>query len=111
MRLSTTSAQEFRNRTIIELHHSGKTQAEIAQHVACTQAWVSKIINRYAQEGSKGLTSRGKAKGAKSRLDSVQLKELESLLLDGALEHGFSTDNWTRERIASLILKECKFDS
>lgn len=106
MRLPTTSAQEFRNRTIIELHQSGKAQTEIAQLVGCTQAWVSKIINRYAKEGLKGLTSRGKAKGAKPRLDSVQLEHLESLLLDGALEHGFATDNWTRERIASLILKE-----
>ena len=106
MRLPTTSAQEFRNRTIIELHQSGQKQSSIAQHLGCTQAWVSKIISRYRQEGAAGLESRGKAKGAKSRLDSPQLDRLESLLLEGALSHGFATDNWTRERIASLILKE-----
>lgn len=106
MRLPTTSAQEFRNRTIIELQQSGKNQTEIAQLVGCSQAWVSKIIKRYSKEGSQGLTSKGKAKGAKSRLDAVQLKELASFLLDGALEHGFATDNWTRKRIAKLIAKE-----
>lgn len=106
MRLSTTSGQEFRNRTIVELYESGKTQKEIAELTDCTQAWVSKILNRYRLEGSKGLLSKGKAKGAKSKLDSIQLEQLKQFLLAGALEHGFATDNWTRERIAALILKE-----
>lgn len=106
MRLPTTSAQGFRNRTIIELHGSGKTQSAIAALVGCTQAWVSKIISRYPEEGPKGLTSRGKAKGARARLDSAQPKLLEAFLLEGALLHGFATDNWARERIAGLVLKE-----
>ena len=83
MRLTTTSAQEFRNRTIVELYESGKTQSEIAKLSDCTQAWVSKVLKRYRQEGSKGLQSRGKAKGAKSRLDSTQLEQLKDLLLQG----------------------------
>lgn len=106
MRLPTISAQEFRNQTIIELHQSGKSQIEIAKLVGCTQAWVSKMLSRYAEQGREGLKSKGKAKGAKPKLDLSQLQRLEVLLLEGALSHDFATDNWTRERIASLILKE-----
>ena len=106
MRLSTTSAQEFRNRTLVELYESGKTQKEIASLMDCSQAWVSKVLRRYRIEGPKGLLSKGKAKGATSKLTILQLENLKQLLLEGALNHGFVTDNWTRERIAALILKK-----
>lgn len=110
MRLPNTSSQEFRNRTILELRKSGKPQGEIAQLVGCSQAWVSKILRRHEEEGPKGLQSRGKAKGAASRLSPEQFGLLRGLLLKGALAHGFATDNWTRKRIAALIFREFKVD-
>lgn len=104
MRLSEISAQEFRYRTVVELHKEGKTQIEISNLVDCSQAWVSKILTRYKREGEAGLSVKGKAKGAPSKLSELQFSELPKLLKEGALKHGFPTDNWTRERIASLIL-------
>ena len=47
---------------------------------------------------------KGKAKGAQSKLSTDQFTLLRELLLQGALHHGFETDNWTRERIAQLIM-------
>ena len=105
MKLKTTSAQEFRFRTIVELYQSGKTQQEIAQAVDCSQVWVSKVLKRYKTQGDSGLQVKGKAPGASPKLTTGQFSQLKTLLNQGALIHGFATDNWTRERIAQLINK------
>ncbi len=34
------------------------------------------------------------------------MDHLSEMLLQGALAHGFETDNWTRERMAELVLKQ-----
>ena len=106
MRLQDTHSQEFRFQTIVKLSQAGKTQSMIADTLDCSQAWVSKVLNRYKDLGAEGLRVKGKAKGAKPKLDLDQIEQLKNLLLQGALEHGFTTDNWTRERIAELIKKE-----
>ena len=106
MRLKGIPAQEFRFQTIVRLSEEGKTQAQIAQAVKCSQAWVSRILKRHRQSGSAGLKVKGTAPGASSRLSKQQLNQLKRLLKKGALKSGFSTDNWTRERIAQLIAKQ-----
>ena len=104
MKLKESSAQEFRFRTIVELRELGKTQASIAQIVGCSQVWVSKVLERYKTQGEKGIQVKGKAPGATPKLTEKQFSKLKPLLLQGALKHGFETDNWTRERIAKMIL-------
>ena len=104
MKLQDLSAQEFRFRTIVELYKSGKTQVQIAQLVNCSQPWISEVLKRYKNLGEQGLKPKGKAKGASSKLTTDQIEELKSLIVQGALAHGFATDNWTRKRIAELIL-------
>lgn len=103
MRLSGKSAQDFRNQQIVELDASGYNQVQISKMLSCSQAWVSKILRRYEKDGQSGILSGQNQKGLKQRISQEQLTQLEEFLLEGALHHGFATDNWTRERIAELI--------
>jgi len=103
MRLKGDASIEFRFTLIVKLYKEGKKQQEIATLVACSQAWVSKVLHRYRNRGKKGLKIKGKAPGKVSYLSRKQLEKLKTLLLKGALHYHFPTDNWTRERIAALI--------
>jgi len=103
MRLKGDSAVEYRFELIIKLHKEGKKQQQIADLAGCSQPWVSKVLHRYKAKGKGGLKIKGKARGKKALLSSVQLRRLKTLLLNGALHQGFATDNWTRARIANTI--------
>ena len=80
---------------IVRRHKEGKQQQVIARLVQCSQAGVSKVLTRYR--------SGGKAPGKAAYLTGKQLEKLTQMLVKGALHHGFPTDKWTRERMASLI--------
>lgn len=103
MKLSGNSAKEYRFNLIVRLHEAGKSQPAIATLVGCTQGWVSQVLKRYRLYGATGLKVKGKAPGNAPRLTKAQLEELKTFLLEGALSHGFPTDNWSRERMAQLI--------
>ena len=49
-----------------------------------------------------GLRSRG-APGRTPQLSDAQLQQAEQALLEGAKAHGFDTDLWTLDRIATVI--------
>lgn len=106
MRLKGDTSTEFRFELIVKLSEEGKPQVEIASLVNCSQAWVSKVLIRYKTLGESGLKVKGKAPGKASYLKADQLESLKSMLLQGALQYGFATDNWTRERIAELIQQQ-----
>ncbi|MEM9685947.1 MAG: winged helix-turn-helix domain-containing protein [Bacteroidota bacterium] len=103
MKIRSCSVQEFRWRTIIKLHELGKGQKEIAQIVDCDQSWVSKVLKRYKSYGLESFLTKGKTRGAPTKLNDQALECLSLMLVQGALVYGFETDNWTRERIATLI--------
>jgi transposase len=44
--------------------------------------------------------------GRQPKLTVAQRQELESLLLQGPLAHGYQTDLWTLKRIAEVVEKE-----
>jgi transposase len=106
MHLHGQSSKGFRLRMIVKLSKEGKSQTFIAKMVDCSQAWVSKVLKRYRQEGIEDLKVKAYAGGVKSRLNQEQLFALSTHLELGAKTHGFETDNWTRERIASFIEKQ-----
>lgn len=103
MELTGNQAKEYRYGLILKLREEDKSQKAIAQLTQCSQSWVSKVLNRYKTIGAEGIKVKGKAKGNESRLTKSDLSALKERLLEGALHHGFETDNWSRERIASLI--------
>lgn len=103
MRLSGDSATEYRFSLIVRLREEGKSQKAIAHLVGCSQGWVSQVLKRHRQLGLSGLKVKGKAPGKPPKLTKEQLEHLKVYLKDGALVHGFQTDNWSRERIRELI--------
>lgn len=105
MRLKGNSSTEFRFELIIRLTRAGKTQKAIAELLDCDQSWVSRVLKRYAEQGQAGLKVKIPVQKRPSRLTKEQLEHLSEMLLQGALAHGFGTDNWTRERMAQLVLK------
>lgn len=103
MKLSEASASEYRFSLIVRIHEEGKTQKEISALVQCSQGWVSQVLKRYRLLGASGLKVKGKAPGKAPKLTMDQFENLKTYLLEGALAHGFPTDNWSRERIVQLI--------
>lgn len=103
MRFKEDTAIEYRFGLIIRLYEEGRSQQSIAQLTQCSQSWVSKVLARHRTSGEAGIKVKGKARGNSPRLSNVQLDALKTLLIEGALKHGFETDNWSRERIAQLI--------
>jgi transposase len=108
MHLQGKSSKEFRLGLIIKLSKEGKKQSSIAQLVSCSQAWVSKVLKRHREEGVEELSIKPYTGGVKPRLNQEQLSSLASCLELGAKQHGFETDNWTRERIAAYIEQQFK---
>ena len=78
-----------------------RTQSEIAVLVGCTQAWVSIVLKRSKSGYYDNMVP--KRKGKQAALDQLALDELSLALEQGALAHGFETDNWSRERVCQLI--------
>ena len=109
MRLKGDEAAEYRFEMIIRLRATGKSQKAISVLTSCSQCWVSRVLKRRGSLGTAGMRVQGKAPGKPSKLSGESLEGLKNYLLEGALGHGFETDNWTRERIAQLI--KSKFDT
>lgn len=103
MRFKEDTAIEYRFGLIIRLYEEGRSQQSIAQLTQCSQSWVSKVLDRHRTSGATGIKVKGKAPGNSPRLSKAHLEALKTLLVEGALKHGFETDNWSRERIAQLI--------
>lgn len=106
MRLTSDASVEFRFELMVKLHGQGKSQTEIAGLLNCSQAWVSRFLKRYHEQGATALKVRKGSRGKVACLCQAQLENLKVLLQKGALHCGFSTDNWTRERIAALIQEQ-----
>lgn len=103
MRLTDESAQRYRNERIVALKKAGKTQVQIADLLDCSQAWVSKLLKFHRTHGTVDTSDFRQKPGPKCGLTPTDLEQLKKDLKQGALAHGFRTDNWTRERISTLI--------
>lgn len=103
MELIGDQAKEYRFVLILKLREEKKSQKAIAALTGCSQGWVSKVLKRYKGKSVEAIKVKGKAKGNESRLTKADLLSLQARLTEGALHHGFETDNWSRERIAELI--------
>lgn len=103
MRPTGTAAQlEQRRNRAIELLKSGLSQRKIAQQVGCHQGSVSKWLAAYREGGQSALKPKP-AGHPPSKLSPRQLQRLPTILMKGALAHGYSTDWWSQRRIAEVI--------
>jgi transposase len=97
--------KEWRRRRAWELSQQGWSQKKIAEALAVTEGAVSQWMKVGREQGEEGL--QGKiAAGPQARLTQEQLKQLPTLLEQGAQAHGFAGEVWTTERVAVLINKQ-----
>jgi len=103
MRIKGT-AQEMnaKRRRAIELFDGGLTGREVAQRVDIDQstAWVWR--KAWRERGLEGITSK-KSPGRSPALDVEQRARLVTMIMEGAVAHGWATDLWSTQRIADLI--------
>jgi transposase len=97
------TAEELQRRRLraVELVEQGESPAEVARFLGCGRSSVYTWV-KLAREDL-GRTAARPHAGPKPRLDAAQLKELEGLLLRGAVAPGWSTELWTAARAAELI--------
>jgi transposase len=97
------SAEELQRRRLraVELVEQGESPEDVARFLGCGRSSVYTWL-KLARESLGKLAARPHP-GRTPRLDDGQLKELEGLLLQGAVAHGWRTELWTAARAAELI--------
>jgi transposase len=101
------SAQQLEKRRLraITLLESGTSYRTVASAVGASLSNIVRWAEIYDREGSEGLKSKP-IPGRPSHLTEAQQRELEKILLKGALKAGYSTDLWTLKPIAEVIKKQ-----
>ena len=102
--IGTKAELEVRRRRAIALLLEGRRVREVAELVAASPSSVSRWKSAYEAGGDDGLRSKPHP-GRKPKLSKERRKELEELLLQGPMAHGYRTDLWTLGRVAQVIEK------
>src|ERR687898_410446 len=84
------------------LFAAGHAQAEVARTLGVARQNVSRWHARWQAGGLEALRSAGPT-GPDPRLSEAQRAAIDQALRQGARAHGFDTDHWTLERIATVI--------
>lgn len=95
-------ALERRRFEAIRQYQKGVTQSQIARDLRVARQTVVRWVSQYRRDGKQSLRKAGRA-GRMPLLDSVQLAQLNLMLLAGPEEFGFSTPLWTCPRVAQVI--------
>ena len=96
------SAEELerRRRRAVHLLDQGESPTQIGHVLGCSRSSVYRW--EVARARPEGLAAKPHA-GARPKLDARQLVELEQLLKQGALLHGWKTNLWTATRVVKLV--------
>jgi transposase len=84
------------------LFAAGRYQAEVARTLGVARQNVSRWHALWRAGGLEALRSAGPT-GSAPRLTDAQLAAIDQALRQGARAHGFDTDHWTLERVATVI--------
>ena len=102
MRPVGTAPELQRRRTrAVELMNQGESPSVVARILGVRRTSLYRW-KRMAQVGPEGLVAKPHL-GPKPRLTAEQLKELETLLRQGAVAHGWPNALWTAQRVAEMI--------
>src|SRR5262245_51846214 len=99
--IGTAQELERRRRRAVGLVHQGESPDEVAHFLGCGRSSVYTWL-KWARESPERLAAQP-APGRTPRLDTKQHQRLERLLLQGAKAHGWRTELWTADRVATLI--------
>jgi transposase len=104
---STGQRRDFKGMERIRLRAArmfehGTSQAEVAHRLHTSRQNAHRWHRQWQQGGRAALRAAGRA-GRRPKLDARARRKLERALLQGALAHGFDSDLWTLQRVATLI--------
>jgi transposase len=83
----------------------GKRQADVVHELGVSRQTASDWYAKWSTDGKDGLKAAGRA-GRLPKLDSKQLRQVEKVLLKGAVANGYENELWTLARVAEVIEKE-----
>jgi transposase len=93
---------EERRRRAVALLKQNLSLHEIARRIGCHPSSVLRWRNALNSSGADALKAKP-APGRPPKLTAKQKARLVKLLAQGAMAHGYRTDLWTTQRIATLI--------
>jgi transposase len=93
---------ERRRRRAARLFERGATQADVARELEVSRQSVSRWYADWQRGGPAALKAAGRA-GRMPKLSEAQLVVVDRALRQGPRAHGFGTDLWTLERVATVI--------
>jgi transposase len=96
---------EQRRKRAARMFGRGVPQADVARQLGVSRQSVSRWYADWRREGTAGLRAAGRA-GRMPRLSAAQLDQLDRALRRGPRAHGFATDLWTLDRVATVIESE-----
>ncbi len=96
---------EYLRKQAIRLWKKNKSIEDIADFCGVHFTVVYKWVRIYKKTGLEGLKKR-KAKGAESKLNKEDKKQIISWLRKSAMEFGFETPLWDCKRIQKMIKRE-----
>jgi len=84
--------------------HAGKGRASrrIAEALGCSRSCVSRVIERFTQEGETALFDRREDNG-RQKLTEYYLDELYQLVGGGPTDYGYRRPTWTRELLVEVM--------
>ncbi len=96
---------EQRRKRAAGMFGRGVPQADVARQLEVSRQSVSRWYADWRRGGPGALKAAGRA-GRMPRLSAAQLEQIERALRRGPRAHGFATDLWTLDRVATVIETE-----
>jgi transposase len=96
---------EQRRKRAARMFGRGVPQADVARQLEVSRQSVSRWYADWQRGGTGALKAAGRA-GRMPRLTVAQLDQIERALRRGPRAHGFATDLWTLDRVATVIETE-----
>jgi transposase len=111
-RLDYKNQQEYIRQRLSAIRYlsEGKSRAEVAQIVGCTDLTIAKWIGKYLENGLEGLVEPIKHQ-VKERLNPEQQQEIKGMVLnDRPTKYGIDREIWTGKIIAFVIKQRWRVD-
>jgi transposase len=96
---------EHRRKRAARMFGRGVPQADVARELGVSRQSVSRWYADWQRGGTTALKAAGRA-GRMPKLSRAQLAQVERALRRGPRAHGFATDLWTLDRVATVIEDE-----
>jgi transposase len=96
---------ERRRQRAAGMFERGAAQADVARYLGVSRQSVSRWYADWRRDGTEALKAAGRA-GRMPRLTEDQLGQVDRALRLGPRVHGFATDLWTLDRVATVIETE-----